>query len=241
VPTAPSYVYALGTVEVRCPNLSVEKELAQATGRAETATLTDRQALQKVLSQRHNRYLARQLCWVLTIESVETYLLHPRDPADFELLVEAVRPFPAPTDLDVVIGRRGPIAPPEMCNGLMVPIVVFDQIYSFDGDSLIKSIPRPETIPEKDFKAAAEELFDRVMQMTENAGAMDEHRAMNYVVGRYPAVYAKAAEEFARNSSLSDVYVRLSPLSGVRKIVELIFSSRTAPPMWSKSRLFGST
>ena len=28
--------------------------------------------------------------------------------------------------VDVVIGTRGPIAPPEMCNGLMVPIVGFD-------------------------------------------------------------------------------------------------------------------
>ena len=33
---------------------------------------------------------------------------------------------------------KGPIAPPQMCNGLMVPIVVFDQIYSFDRDALIK-------------------------------------------------------------------------------------------------------
>ena len=34
-----------------------------------------------------------------------------------------------PNDIDVVIGMRGPIAPPEMCNGLMIPIVAFDQIY----------------------------------------------------------------------------------------------------------------
>src|SRR5512147_1184868 len=43
---APSYVYALGRIEPRFPTLSVEKEMAQATGRAETAGLTDRQALQ---------------------------------------------------------------------------------------------------------------------------------------------------------------------------------------------------
>jgi len=223
-PATPSYVYALGRVEARFPNLSVEKEFAQATGRAETATLTDRQALHKVLSQRHNRYLARQLCYVLTIHGVETYLLHPRDLADFDLLVEAVRPTPGPGDLDVVIGFRGRIAPPEMCNGLMVPIVAFDQIYSFDRDSLIKSIPRPEKIPEKEFKAAAEELFDRIMQMTDNAGATDEHRALNYLAVRYHAIYAKAAEEFARNSALSAVDVKLSLLSGFRKIVEVIFS-----------------
>lgn len=222
--TTPSYVYAIGQVELRFPNLSVEKEFAQATGRAETAALTDRQALHEVLSQRHNRYLARQVCYVLTIEGVEAYILQPQDPADFELLIDAVRPRPAPTDLDVVIGFRGGIAPPELCNALMVPIVGFDQIYSFDRDSLIKSIPRPEKIPVEKFKAAAEELFDRIMQMTDNAGATDEHRALNYLAVRYHAIYANAAEEFARNSALSAVDVRTSALSGVRSIVEVIFS-----------------
>ena len=48
---APSYVYAIGRIEPRFPRTSVEKEFAQATGRAETAGLTDRQALHAVLSQ----------------------------------------------------------------------------------------------------------------------------------------------------------------------------------------------
>jgi hypothetical protein len=165
----------------------VEKEFAQATGRADTTGLTDREVLHKVLSERQNRYLARQLCWVLAIEGLETYILQPFDPADFDLLVEALRPAPRPTDVDVVIGIRGPIAPPELCNGLMVPIVMFNQLYSFDVDSLIKSIPRPEEIPEKEFAKAAEELLMRIMQMADNAGATDEHRALNYLAVRYPA------------------------------------------------------
>jgi hypothetical protein len=66
----------------------------------------------------------------MTIEGLETYILTPRDPADLDLLVEALRPTPSPVDLDCVIGIRGPMAPPEICNGLMVPIVIFDQIYS---------------------------------------------------------------------------------------------------------------
>jgi hypothetical protein len=69
---ASAYVYALGRVEPRFPRLAVEKELAQATGYAETAGLTDRQALHAVLSQRQNRYLVRQLCWV---SDVRTHLL----------------------------------------------------------------------------------------------------------------------------------------------------------------------
>jgi hypothetical protein len=222
--TAPNYIYAIGRIEPRFPRPSVEKEFAQATGRAETAGLTDRQAVQRVLSQRQNRYLARQLCWVMTIEGLETYILTPRDPADLDLLVEALRSTPQPWDLDCVIGVQGPIAPAEMCNGLMVPIVAFDQIYSFDRDTLINAIPRPDNIAAENFRPAAEELFDRIMQMADNAGATDEHRALNYLAVRYQAVYANAAEAFGRNASLASVDVAASPLSSTRKVVDVILS-----------------
>jgi hypothetical protein len=221
---AASFIYALGRIEGRFPRLSVEKEFAQVMGRSDTSGLTDRQALHSVLTKSENRYLVRQLCWVLTIEGLETYILVPRDTNDFHLLVEALRPTPSPADLDVVIGVRGPLAPPEMCNGLMVPILVFDQIYSFDRDTLIKSIPRPEKTPAKEFAPAAEEVFDRIMQMTDNAGATDEHRALNYLALRYPAIYGTAADAFARNASLTAVVVSSSPLSGTRRVVEVIFS-----------------
>ena len=221
---AVSYVYAIGRVEARFPNLAAEKEFAQATGRTDTAGKTDQQTFHAVLSKRENRYLVRQLCWVLSIQGLETYLLRPRDPADIDLLVEALRPAPSPNDIDVVIGLRGPIAPPEMCNGLMVPIVAFDQIYSFDRDALIKAIPKPEKITAEQFGPAAEELFDRIMQMTDNAGATAEHRALNYLAMRYPAIYAKAAEEFGRDFSLTGVEVRPSPLSSTRNIVDCIFA-----------------
>jgi hypothetical protein len=217
-----SYVYALGRIEPRFPRLSVEKEFAQATGRAETANLTDRQALRRVLEQ--NRYLVKQLCWVMTIAGLDTYIVAPGDPIDVNLLVETLRPNPNPGDVDLVVGMRGPLAPPEMCNGLLVPIVGFDQLYSFDRDSLIASIPRPDAIPAERFADAAAEVFDRIMQMTDNAGATDEHRALNYLTVRYPATYAAVADAHSRNLSLTAVEVRPSALSGVRNIVEVIFS-----------------
>jgi hypothetical protein len=219
-----SYVYAIGRVEARFPNLAAEKEFAQAIGRTETAGKTDPQAFHAVLSKRENRYLVRQLCWVLSIQGLETYLLLPRDPVDVDLLVEAIRPTPSPNDVDIVIGGRGPIAPPTMCNGLMVPIVVFDQIYSFDRATLIKAIPKPERATAAQFAPAAEELFNRIMQLTDNAGTTDEHRALNYLAMRYPAIYARAAEAFAQDFSLTAVDVRPSPLSSTRRIVDVVFA-----------------
>jgi len=219
-----SYVYSIGRIEARFPNLALEKEFAQVTGRTDSKGKTDRQTFHSVLSQRENRYLARQLCWVLSIQGLETYLLVPRDPLDVDLLLEAVRPVPSPNDIDVVIGIRGPIASPEMCNGLMAPIVVFDQVYSFDRDGLIKAIPKPEKTTADQFRPAAEELFNRIMQMADNAGATDEHRVLNYLAMRYPVIYNKAAEEFGRGSALTGVEVRPSRLSGVRRVLDAIFS-----------------
>lgn len=217
------FVYATGRVETRFPNLAAEKEFVQARGREDTAGKTDRETFHAVLSKRENRYLIRQLCWVLSVQGLETYLLQPSDPADVDLLVDAIRPEPKPNDLDVVIGVRGPIAPPDMCNGLMVPIVMFDQIYSFDRDVLIKAIPKPDKADAKRFGRAAEELFDRIMQLTDNAGATDEHRALNYLAMRYPAIYATAAGEFEKDFSLTRVEVQPSGLSATRRIVDVIF------------------
>lgn len=223
---ASSFVYAIGKVEARFPHLSVEKEFAQVIGRSDATGQTDRQALHAALSQPENRYLARQMCWVLSIQGLETYILVPRDPNDLHLLVEALRPVPAPADVDVVVGVKGSLASPEMCNGLIVPIVGFDQIYSFDRTALIKAIPKPENIAAKDFEPAAEELFDRIMLITDNAGATDEHRALNYLAVRYPRIYETAAEAFANNESLTAVNVRPSPLTGSRNVLDVIFSFR---------------
>jgi hypothetical protein len=221
---APSgYIYALGRIEPRFPRLSVEKEFAQATGRAETAGLTDLQALHKVLCEPRNRYLARQLCWVMTISGLETYVVIPRQPSDLDLLVESLRPAPDLGALDAVIGMRGPVAPPDFCNGLSLPIVIFDQLYSFDRESLLKSIPSPKkAAPE--FAAAAAEVLDRILAAIDNAGATDEHRALNYLAVRDPGIYALAAECFARDLALTAMEARPWPLSAARKIVEVLFT-----------------
>ncbi|HUO09275.1 MAG TPA: hypothetical protein VM008_13290 [Phycisphaerae bacterium] len=220
----PVFVYAFGRIEARIPRLSVEKEIAQVAGRSDTAGKTDRQMLHAVLSRPENRYLARQICWVLTIQGLETYLLHPRDPLDLDRLLEALRPNPNPADIDVVIGVKGPIAPPTLCNGLTIPIVVFDQLYSFERDALIKAIPQPEKGKGDAFRAAAEEVFDRILQLTDNAGATEEHRALNYLAVRYSAIYAKAASEFTRDASLTSVETRPVLINPTRKMVDVIFS-----------------
>jgi hypothetical protein len=223
----PSFVYAIGQIEPRFPSLGLEKEFAQVIGRRGDEGYSDREAFASTLQADENRYLARHLCWVFLVEGLETYIVIPRDPGDYKLLIDSVRETPRRDDLDLVIGSRGQVAPPHMCNGLAVPIVVFDQLYSFDRDTLVDSIPVYEGISNENranFRKTAGTFFDGIMQMTDNAGATDEHRALNYLAVRAPRIYTTVAEEQERNASLSSVDVRPSPLSGVRRLVDVIFA-----------------
>jgi hypothetical protein len=222
-----SYVYAIGKVVHRFPNRSLERELAQVIGRKreeETKNLTHPEVAHKVLTDLDNRYIARQICYVLNIEGLETYILVPSNPLDIDRLAQAIRPAPAPGDVDVIIGRRGPIASPQMCNGLMVPIVTVDQIYSFNRDDLIKAIPKRKGESEEQFKKTAYAIFDHIMQIADNTGATDEHRALNYLSVRYDELYHRTQLLQGENYSFTGVEVRPSHLSGTRKIVDVIFS-----------------
>lgn len=223
----PSYVYALGQIDARYPSLGVEKEFDQVAALINTTGLTERQVLKRIISDQQNAYLLRSLCWLLLVQGLETYILAPRDPQDYAVLRDSYRESPTGEEVDVVIGMRGHIAPPDLCNGVAVPIVMFDKLYSFTRKTLVDSIPLPDSVTDDQsahFRDVAGGVFDRIVNLADNAGGIDEHRALNYLVGRYPRIYAAVAEASERRASLSGIEVRPSPLSGVRAVVDVIFS-----------------
>ena len=219
-----SFVYSIGKISFRFPTLSVEKEFQQIVGRTESQNLTDHQLYFNILSDKQNLYLLRKLCWIFSVEGVETYLLVPRYLADLTLFSDSLREQPKQTDIDVIIGVKGSLAKPTMCNGLILPIVFVDQIYSFDIDSLVKSIPKPKEFTAKEFVPVAEELFSRLVQIADNSGSVDEHRALNYLAVRYPAVYHLTVNQYARDFTMTSVNAIQSRLSGSRKVLDIIFS-----------------
>jgi hypothetical protein len=221
---ATGYVYAVGTIEARFPTIGVEKEFAQATGRAATANLSDRKSLHALLTAQPTQYLARQLCYVLSIQGLETYILRFLDSADLQLLVNVLGSTTSETGHHVVIGVRGPLAPPSYCNGLSLPMVTVSQVFTIDMVSLAGSIPKPERMQEADFRSALQEVLPPIMQMSDNVGAKDEHRAVNYLTARYPALYARVAEAHAAGAPLAAVEVSPSRLTGSRKVVSIVYS-----------------
>jgi hypothetical protein len=221
---ADPYIYALGQVEARFTSLGVEKEFAQARRGLNSAGRTDGDIMHEVLSRPENRYLARKLCWVFRIQGMESYILRPMDSVGLDLLIASLRPRPKATDLDIVIGVSGPAASPDMCNGLGVPQVMMEQIYSFDEADLIDALPRPKGLDDESFTAAAEELLARILHLTGNYGANRGDRAINYLAVRYPNIYRHTWEQHLRECSLSGVQVLASPLAGVRRVVDVVFT-----------------
>ena len=223
-PAGRTYVYAIGRIEPRFPSLGLEKEFVQATGRSDTAGLTDRQATHAVLVDPEHRYLVRKLCWVFTIEGIETYLLVPRDATDLDMLLDAVRPTPSYADIDVVIGeRRGPGLPRDVQRpGGSGRAVRSDLLFRQREIPHLRSTPRHGG---RDvFRATTSELLDRVSRLADNSGATDEHRALNYLAMRYPAIYVRTTEQFLHNSALASVDVVPSAISGVRTLMNVVFT-----------------
>ena len=216
------FVYVLGQVEARFPNRSIEKEFVQIIERSKSANFEHQQAFYSVLSQPENRYLARKLSWILTMEGVPIYILLPTGPEDLDVLLEAIRPPACPLDRQVVVGRKGPVAPPEMC-GQEVPMVLVDHLYSLEYNNFMKSI-HPELVADEKFKAAALELFRRMMQIADNTGSTEKHRALNYLAVRYLAIYSTAAEKLENSFSLTSAEAIPSRLSDSRKIISVVFS-----------------
>lgn len=95
------FVYAIGTVEAECPSVAIEREMQalastllpdswESDTDVPTKPTEDRSWLYAVLSadKEMTRYIARQLTWRLTIEDIHVFILRPRDPRDYDLLID---------------------------------------------------------------------------------------------------------------------------------------------------------
>ena len=187
------------------------------------------------------RYLARDMCWVFSVENIDTYILSPRSEEELTQLVDMLNEPTAatPVDVDVIIGSLGAIAPPSFCNGLELPIVQINNTYSFVVEQFIAQLwegyqqqqnsSQSNPLSENDFKSAANNLFIRMMQLADNVGNLDEHRAVNYLALRSQQIYIQSAELSQDSKRLLKISVKPSPLTdnSSRSVMEVIFTYAT--------------
>lgn len=223
------FVYALGRIEARFPGLGLEREFEQrerAMGHAGGAHRHER--MSAVLEQ--NPHIAAQLCYVLTIGGSPAYIVAPAGQYLRKSLFEALALGDSTDACVVVVGRIGPMAPASVCGGILAPVVMCDQMYTFRrGDwlaSLITSVEKAlaeRQIEHAHFGEVASALFTRLTQSTENVGASDVHRALNYLIMQHPGIFLSAAERHERHL-LDRIDTRVIQAPGARKQVAVILS-----------------
>jgi len=230
------YVYVIGNLRPAYPSVSVEKAFEWAVGAQEVGS-PDYGLQYAVMSQDENLNISQRVCWIMQVGgstdagATDTYLVAPRSYPELYNMVESLRPDEqtASRRYDVIIGPRGGMAPPEMCNGLQLPMLLCNQIYSFTWDEFVGAVTAKTGVAADD----AGSMFYALLQMADNAGETDEHRALNYVTLRYPDIYLMAANMLGHGAgpfvvpnglfTLQDIVAKKAPVQGARTIVDIIF------------------
>lgn len=232
------HVYAIGQLQATFPSKDVEKEFQQLLTPEDQSAATEAQRLYNVLSRPGNVFLAREMAWVFSIQNVATYLLEPRSSVELQAMIDAIKPDdPTQTEYDVIIGEQAPLLPQGGEGAL--PVVRLNRLYHFTARDFVGSVPLPSSFsqlqngPARDqaaasFRALVLNIFEDMLQLADNTGDADEHRAVNYVSLNYPDIYALKWSSGAAASgealSFRGVDVRPSPLGGGRRIMDVIFN-----------------
>jgi len=240
-----SYVYALGRTSYIPPSPSIKYEIDQAKFRANIKDVSDDVGLKKLLTgdnMQENFYLARQLCWIFNLGSIETYIVSPASIYELHNLIEMLSLPPRQNykrlieeqNIDLVVGIKGPVSPPGMCANYILPMVKADQVQTYKIsdilDNLYKTWYKEIGITEDKYQSTIYEIFSQMLELSNNEGATDENRALNFVILRAASIYMEAAKLY--NKGLRLDHVRPKPVMniGSRKIVEVLFYFRERAP-----------
>lgn len=223
------YVYAIGRISVKFPTLGLEREFKQREMAMRLPPGEDRnQRISKVLEE--NGHLAAGMCYLLTNGGIPAYILVPAGPYLRKPLLEAISLGETAEAHVVVIGRVTSMAPPHLCAGVLAPILICDQVYVFHIHEWLTSLTRTlepalaeRSIDHQHFAAISRRVFSRVVQSTENVGATDTHRALNYLIMQHPGIFLATVERSA-SRELDRIDTQLIQGASTRKQVAVIFS-----------------
>lgn len=246
-----SYVYSIGRFRVTFPSYDVEKEYQQLLTPDDTRVASPEEQRYSVLRRPENAFLLREMVWLFEIQNVTTYRLQPRSSLERQAMLDALLPrAPAQSACDVIIG----VKELSMDETSELPTVVVNRLYHFTAETLIKSAPRPPSIVEMtdgplkeqyeaSFQALAHSIFQDMLhfqdmlQLADDTGDPDEHRALNYVSLKCPDIYAlnwQGADFGSGDVRFTGVEVMLSPQIRTRKVMDVIFNYTNSTGMPSR-------
>jgi hypothetical protein len=226
------YIYSIGKLEVRFPTLAVEREFQQRERHLllerKKAWADSGERLFQVLTS--NPHLARAVCFVHLIGNIPAYVVAATGQEVMNSLIKAVRGVGQPDVWNIVIGKRGPMATPTTCGGLLAPIMACDQVYTFTIKEFVQSllervkpVASARTHKNQNFEANIEDMFHRITGSMENLGAQDGHRALNYFLVQHPGLFL-AVTERADRATLDSIETRVTQGSIGNRVVTIILT-----------------
>lgn len=228
-PAVEQFVFTIGKLEVRLPTVAIEREFRRLS-KHEEGKSPSRGARMRAVFEAHH-HLASRACYVLSIGGTPAFSLVPGIQSAREALVEALSHLDSPNHWLLVIGKLGPTCRPGDCGGLLVPLVLCDQVYCFSIEDWIedlqKALAHAAKTEAKDIRetiaVAARELFNQSVTSLQNIGVSDAHRALNFLLMRHPGVFLAVAERRGK-ATLERVEARLGEGLGTRRHVLVILT-----------------
>jgi len=225
------FVYVIGRLETRFPSLGIEREFQHRQAQLPESLgpgLGQGERVRRVLAA--NRHLLPRMGYVFMVTGFPAYVVAPTSAYLRDDLLEAVAHAGDPDRWCVLIGRLGPVAAPSVCAGVLAPMVACDQLLVFSVDGWLESLEErlarvlnERRIDRQVLDTTAQELFGQVVQSTENVGATDSHRALNYVLMQHPGLVLAAAERSGRQS-LDRIETRSIHGLGSRRLVTVVIT-----------------
>jgi hypothetical protein len=222
--TSPAYFYGVGIITADFPSLNVEKEFYQAAP-ANAPNPPTQRILFDILSKSENLYLAREMCWKFVINGgVTSFLIKPKSEIELYSMISAIEPGSS-IKLTAIIGEKGPISTPEMCNGLELPIIICEKVFSYSINSILDNI-----VNDKISYQQAQYIFSRMIPLVDNTGDTDAFRAINFLSLNYYEIYRNiyTAEELNNDPDVvvyfTGVQSHPSLVQGDSKLIDIIYS-----------------
>ncbi|MBF0276000.1 MAG: S8 family serine peptidase, partial [Nitrospinae bacterium] len=217
------YIYAVGSLSAVFPNDGLMQEFNRIVSVTNTSG-SGNKLLFTILSNDKYRYIAEEMQWVMEINNVKTYSVTPRGSAILDEMIESLKKEMGVTSYQVVIGPRSPMGAINTSGSEQLPTVICEQLYNFTLNEFVNNIVT-ETKVDQDVVAG---LFQQMLQKTDNSGATDEDRAINYIALRYLNIYQMAdglanKENNNKPLSLDSIAGEPARAMGMRKIVDVVF------------------
>jgi hypothetical protein len=200
-----AFVYAIGLLRPVFGTEDLQQEYLAATKQLEVPTDDYYKVFNTIetphdnpaLSYRRYRYIAEKMCWVLSINNVDTFIVIPASQLELDSFIDSLQDT-SQTVYSTIIGALGPIAPPQYCANMSLPLAICQYIDFSTENATTKLMLKPTD------------------------GTSDTDRAINFLACNFTAISQKHADLIASNKpQLIAVASQLSSVESNRVIIDI--------------------